>query len=200
MRNEYIGILQTPAVERAQVQNYGRSTKLGSLVSAERGLGEAERFYIGERDSFYIASVSESGWPYLQHRGGEAGFLKVVDERRLAYLDLEGNRQMISVGNVSEDDRVSLFLMDYRARERLKVLARARCVALEDEPGIMEFFSDQERSKAKRLFVLDVEGFDWNCPKYITQRFTRGDVNEVILPMSQRIEELETELRKVGAR
>lgn len=197
MRNEYMGILQTPAVERAQEQNYGRSSKLGSSVSGERGLGEAERFYIGERDSFYMASVSESGWPYLQHRGGETGFLKVVNERRLAYLDLEGNRQMISVGNVSADNRVSLFLMDYRARERLKVLARARCVSPEDEPEIMEIFSEEERAKAKRLFVLDVEGYDWNCPKYIMQRFTRVDVNEVILPMTQRIEELETELRRL---
>ena len=194
MRNEYAKILQTPAVEQAQWENYGKVAAARATVGEPGGLSEVERSYIEGRDSFYMASVSESGWPYLQHRGGAAGFLMVVGERRLAFLDYEGNRQMLSVGNVSSEDRVSLFLMDYRARERLKLLCRARCVKPEAEPEIFSRFPEGERARSRRLFVLEVEGYDWNCPKYITQRFTRAEVEQVTSGLRDRIQELEAAL------
>lgn len=198
MRDEYLRILQTPAVARAQRAAYGRAGSVSGGSSLPRALGVEERAYIEARDSFYMASLSESGWPYLQHRGGPAGFLKVIDERRLVFLDQEGNRQLISAGNVATEDRVSLFLMDYRARERLKLLCRARCVELADEPEVASLFSDAERLRARRLFVLEVVGFDWNCPKFITQRFTRAEVEEALGALRSRIEELETELESRG--
>ncbi len=193
--------LQTPAVEAAQRAAYGKVASTGGVAGAEvRGLRVEEVAFLAERDSFYMASVSESGWPYLQHRGGPKGFLKVVGERRLACLDFEGNRQLLSVGNIAVEDRVSLFLMDYRARERLKVLGRARFTSLEAEPEIAGHFSDADRARARRLFILEVEGYDWNCPKFITQRFTREEVQAVVQPMAERIEQLETELRELRER
>ncbi|MBK1876710.1 pyridoxamine 5'-phosphate oxidase family protein [Pelagicoccus mobilis] len=175
MRGEYLRTLQTAAVERAQMTEYGRVGRTAA-PQTDGALGDSEVRFISERDSFYMASISSSGWPYLQHRGGPAGFLKAVGPRRLAFADLDGNRQLISVGNLAEEDRVSLFLMDYRARERLKVLGRARVVRAVDEPEVARKLGvSDERT---RMIVIDVVGFDWNCPKHITQRFTRAEVME----------------------
>ncbi|MDQ8202947.1 pyridoxamine 5'-phosphate oxidase family protein [Pelagicoccus sp. SDUM812003] len=193
MRNQYRRILQTEAVERAQLENYRRVGMVRDDGDRLIAMGLAERTFIAERDSFYLASANENGWPYVQHRGGAKGFLKVLDERRLAFADLEGNRQMISVGNVSANDRVSLFLMDYRARERLKIIGRAKVISPQDDPELASLLG-LEPAGHGRIFVIEVVGFDWNCPKFITQRFTRVEVEEAMRPLRQRIEELEARL------
>ena len=130
-------------------------------------LGEDEIAFIRERDSFYMASIAETGWPYIQHRGGPKGFVRVIDAKTIAFADLRGNRQYISVSNVKHDDRVALIFVDYPNRARLKVLARAKIVP-PDEPN------------AERVFVLSIEGIDWNCPQHITPRYTLEEIEQLV--------------------
>ncbi|MFO1112435.1 MAG: pyridoxamine 5'-phosphate oxidase family protein [Rhodospirillales bacterium] len=138
--------------------------------------GANEAAFIAARDSFYIATVSETGWPYIQHRGGPRGFLKLVDDRTLAFADYRGNRQYISVSNVATNDRACLFLMDYPRRARLKAYVRVEIVALDAEPELTEIVTTPDyKVKLERIFRLRLQAFDWNCPQHITPRFTRGD-------------------------
>ncbi len=142
-------------------------------------LGEREASFIAERDSFYMATVSETGWPYVQHRGGQIGFVKVINERQIGFSDFRGNRQYVTVGNVSKDDRVSLFFMDYPNRTRLKLLGRVRLVS-EDETALLDQLNNEGyRARVERGFVITVEGFDWNCPQHITPRFTETQINNL---------------------
>lgn len=196
MHDAYLRILQTPSVESAQRAAYGRTARRPGPGSADQPvvLGPDERAFIGERDSFYLATVSSSGWPYVQHRGGPKGFLKVIAPNLLAFGDLEGNRQLLSVGNIAEEERVSLFLMDYVARERLKIIGRARLVAPEAAPEIAAAVAAGGGPRPTRLFLIEVAGCNWNCPKYITQRFTKDEVETVVRPLRERIEELEAAL------
>ena len=139
--------------------------------------------------------MGEAGWPYVQHRGGPKGFLKVVDEKTLAFAEYAGNRQLISTGNINTSNKVSLFLMNYVARERLKVIGRARFVALGEDSELEELLEiEKEGKRVERLVVIEVVGFDWNCPKYITPRYTGEEVDSVLAPLRQRIRELETRL------
>jgi predicted pyridoxine 5'-phosphate oxidase superfamily flavin-nucleotide-binding protein len=123
-----------------------------------------------------MASVSESGWPYVQHRGGPLGFLKVLDDRTLAFVDYRGNRQYISTGNLADNDRTCLFLMDYPARTRLKIYARAEKLALDADPVLTASITDPHYgAKAERIFKLKLEAFDWNCPQHIEPRYTEAE-------------------------
>lgn len=146
-------------------------------------LGEREVNFIAARDSFYMASVSETGWPYVQHRGGPAGFMRVLDERTIGFADFSGNRQYVSVGNFSKDDRVSLFFMDYPNKTRLKLFGRIKLVGLEESELLASLEVDDYRAHVERGFLIHVEGFDWNCPQHITPRFTESQVDELIAPM-----------------
>ncbi len=183
----------TPAVKAVQARMGSRS----AYAPLERGeasadaLGEDEAAFLAERDSFYMASVGESGWPYLQHRGGRKGFVRVLDPRTLAFPDFRGNRQYISVGNVGGDDRVALIFVDYPNRARLKVLARAKIVTRAGDPALFERVAGDLR--AERVFVLHVEGLDWNCPQHITPRFTEEEIDEMTRPLFERLEALEKE-------
>jgi len=197
MAMKYLDMTLTDAVCRAQTQYYGRA---GKIVGApERDpLGDAEAQFIGDRDSFYLGSISESGWPYIQHRGGPPGFLRVINETTLAFADYKGNRQLLSTGNVSVNDRVSLFLMDYKNRERLKILGHARVEDARLHPELVAQVSDANmRSSVERLVFIDVVSFDWNCPKYITPRYSAVEVEELAGPLRARIAELEVQLRAV---
>ena len=129
-----------------------------------------------------MATVSDTGWPYVQHRGGAPGFLRVVDAKTLSFADLPGNRQFISVGNVANDDRVALILMDYTHRQRLKLLGR---LSVEESPGT---------GRTERTMTIQVEAFDWNCPKYIPMRFEADDVQRALEERDRRIAELEAQL------
>ena len=160
-----------------------------------------EAAFIAERDSFYMATVSETGWPYVQHRGGPRGFLKRVDDRTLAFADYRGNRQYISAGNLSTDDRACLFLMDYRRRARLKVYAHVETLALNDEPALTELVTEPEYgAKLERIFRLRLESFDWNCPQHITPRCTEHEVAQAVVPLQDRLTQLEAENAELRAR
>lgn len=179
MARAFAKISFTPDVRAIQTEMGSRAayraTELGELEEAV--LGDAEQTFIAERDSFYQATVSQTGWPYVQHRGGPAGFLKVLDDRALGYADFSGNRQYVSVGNLRGDDRVSLLLMDYPRRRRLKIWGRARAVDERTEPALLaKLESPDFRAPVERGILIRVEAFDWNCPKYITPRYSRSEV------------------------
>jgi ferredoxin-NADP reductase/predicted pyridoxine 5'-phosphate oxidase superfamily flavin-nucleotide-binding protein len=165
------------AQERMGSRDAYRSADSGPAEAVELSPYEVE--FIGARDSFYQGTVSETGWPYVQHRGGPPGFLKVLGPRTIGYADFSGNRQYISVGNLAGDDRVSLFLMDYPAQRRLKILGRARLVDEDEEPALLaRLESPDYRARVERGVIITVEAFDWNCPKYITPRFTEREIRD----------------------
>ena len=156
-----------------------RSAELGDAEAVELGPNEVE--FIAARDSFYQGTVGQTGWPYVQHRGGPTGFLKVLGPRTIGYADFSGNRQYISVGNLGGDDRVSLFLMDYPDQRRLKIWGRARLLDEDEEPALLaRLESPDYRARVERGVIITVEAFDWNCPKYITPRFTENEVRDLI--------------------
>jgi predicted pyridoxine 5'-phosphate oxidase superfamily flavin-nucleotide-binding protein len=178
----------------AQAESYGRARPVIDRA-AEQMLGPEEIQFIAERDSFYLGSIGETGWPYIQHRGGPKGFLRLIGSAQLAFGDYNGNRQLLTTGNVAKTDRVSLFLMNYPARERLKIIGHAQVLGLEEGREIARELSVPPGAKIERVFVIDVVGFDWNCPKYITPRFTREEIEEAVAPLHARIAELEAELK-----
>ncbi|PWR18293.1 pyridoxamine 5'-phosphate oxidase family protein [Zavarzinia compransoris] len=160
-----------------------------------------EAAFIAERDSFYLATVSETGWPYLQHRGGPRGFLKLLDERTLGFADYRGNHQFISVGNLAANDRACLFLMDYPRRTRLKIYARIEVLALDTDPVLAEQLAvPGYRAHPERLFRLHLQSFDWNCPQHITPRFTEEEVAAAARALHERIARLEEENAGLRAR
>lgn len=194
MADKFLELLVTPSVAQAQAHYFGGAMD----VRGERprdALTDDEAQFIQARDSFYLSTVSESGWPYIQHRGGQPGFLRVVDPTTLAFADYQGNRQLLSTGNVAVNDRVCLFLMDYPQRTRLKILGHARIEDARQHPEIVAKFSPPEvRRIVERVFLIEVVSFDWNCPKYITPRYTAAEVEEAVKPLRQRIAALEVEL------
>lgn len=148
--------------------------------------------FIAERDSFYLATTSETGHPYIQHRGGPKGFLKVLDDRTLAFADFAGNRQYISLGNLNGNDKVHLFLMDYANSQRIKIWGRARVV--EDDPQLLERLADADyRGKPERAFVVTIEAWDINCPQHIPALYSEDTIRMVTHKLTQRIAELEAE-------
>ncbi|MBN9692457.1 MAG: pyridoxamine 5'-phosphate oxidase family protein [Verrucomicrobia bacterium] len=194
MAGRYLETYFTPKVLTAQQQYFGRSQNIPPQPAVDP-LGEAERAFIEARDSFYLATVSENGWPYLQHRGGEPGFLHVVSPTQLAFADYQGNRQMLSTGNLAGTNRVALFLMDYPNRERLKLLGHARVEDARTHPELVARFAEPAaRSRVERVVLIDLVSFDWNCPKYITPRYTAEEVRKAIEPLQRRIAELEARL------
>ncbi|MBL9168999.1 MAG: pyridoxamine 5'-phosphate oxidase family protein [Verrucomicrobiales bacterium] len=198
MAGRYLETYFTPKVLAAQQHYFGRSQSLPPQPETDP-LTEEERTFIEARDSFYMATVSENGWPYMQHRGGQPGFLKVVTPNRLAFADYKGNRQMLSTGNLAANDRVALFLMDYPRRERLKILGRARVEDARQHPELVAQIAEPEiRGIVERVVLIEVVSFDWNCPKYITPRFTSAEVEQAVAPLHQRIAELEAQLKARG--
>jgi uncharacterized protein len=198
MTHHYLSTTLTESVRRAQQHYYGRSAAIRALPERDV-LGEDEAAFIAARDSFYLATVSETGWPYIQHRGGPIGFLRVLNPGTLAYADYQGNRQLISTGNLQVNDRVSLFLMDYRNRQRLKILGHARIMdARNIDEETWQLMGDLPRAKVERIMVIDVVGYDWNCPQHIKPRYTTEDVEELVANLRERISELEHELNRDG--
>ncbi len=201
MTHKYLSTLFTDDVKAAQAENGSRTgyARFDGPAEADE-LTEAEADFIAVRDSFYMATVSENGWPYIQHRGGPAGFLKVLDAKTLAFADFRGNRQYISVGNIKHDDRVSLFLMDYPRQGRLKILGRMQAVDLADKPELAEALAmPGYRAKVERALVIKVEAFDWNCPQHITQRFTLAEIEPAVSSLRAKIAELEKKLAEKAA-
>lgn len=197
MATKYLDLSFTDSVCRAQKQYYGRAGKIAGAPERDP-LGQAEAEFIAARDSFYLGSISESGWPYIQHRGGPPGFLRAINETTLVFADYKGNRQLLTTGNVSVNNRVSLFLMDYKNRERLKILGHARVEDARLHSELVAQVSDANMQlSVERLVFIDIVSFDWNCPKYITPRYSAAEVEELAGPLRARIVELEAQLRAV---
>ena len=185
----------TDSVRHAQEEYYGQSRPVRHVPGPD-ALTHDEISFIQARDSFYMATVSETGWPYLQHRGGEVGFLRVLSPTQLAFADYKGNRQLVSVGNLAVTDRVMLFLMDYPQRTRLKIMGHARLEDARKHPELVAQLAEPEvRAQVERLFFIDVVSFDWNCNQHITPRYTVQDIKEIVSPLQQRIAELEAQLK-----
>jgi uncharacterized protein len=204
MGRKYGEIAFTDTVKRVQSAQGSRRGYAAMARKADAGdrLGAEEAAFIGARDSFYMASVSETGWPYMQHRGGPAGFVRVLDDRTLGFADFRGNKQYVSVGNLLTDDRVSLFFMDYANRARLKIFGRVRLIGAgtqgEDAALLARLDTGDYGAVVERGFVIAVEAFDWNCPQHITPRYTLGDVEKATSALRSRIADLEARLRQHG--
>ncbi len=191
----FLDVISTPGIKAAQAAN--GSDGLWSGDGADRTFDrftDSEASFIGARDSFYMATVSATGWPYVQHRGGPAGFLRVLDDRTLGFADFRGNRQYISVGNLTTDDRAALILVDYPARRRLKILAHVETRALADDPALASRLAlPGYRARPERAMLFHLQAFDWNCPQHITPRFTETELTHALAPIRQRLAELEAE-------
>lgn len=163
-------------------------------------LGDKEAEFIAARDSFYLATVTPDGWPYVQHRGGPAGFLKLLPGNRLGFADYRGNRQHVTTTNLIAEPRLSLFLTDYPNRRRLKILGRGRVVMAEDDPALLAALMPSDyRAVAERAYLVDVVGFDWNCPQHITPRFSEAEIAAGIKPLADEITRLRAELERLRA-
>lgn len=180
MTHRFAEIAFTAAVQAAQTRNGSRAQnqRMAERAGPNAELGRREAAFVAARDSFYLATVGETGWPYLQHRGGPPGFLKVIDPRTLAFADFGGNRQFVSVGNAATNDRAALFLMDYARQLRLKLLGRMRMFDLSEAPPelVFEVALPGYDARIERVAVIEVAAFDWNCSQHITPRFTAAEL------------------------
>lgn len=198
----FLDIAMTPSVRAAQAANGSADLYAGDgFDRTSDRFTQAERDFIAARDSFYIATVSETGWPYVQHRGGPTGFLHVLDDRTLAFADFRGNRQYLTLGNAAANDRVCLFLMDYPNRRRLKIYGRVTPAGLDVDPELSRSLTAEGyRGRPERLLLIALEAFDWNCPQHITPRFTPAELAEALAPERERMAQLEVENRALRAR
>lgn len=180
MARAFADITFTDSVKAAQTQYGSREFNQRFEISPEarNQLKEIDHEFIASRDSFYQASTGSNGWPYVQHRGGPVGFLKVLDDRTLAYADFSGNRQYISVGNMMANDKVCLFLMDYARKQRLKIWGHSRIVHADEDAELFSRLTDGTyKAVVERAVVIHVEALEWNCSKHITPRFTEQDIS-----------------------
>lgn len=196
MGNKFAELAFTAKVKEIQElmgsrKNYAK-TETGPEFHHE--LTGDESHFLAERDSFYIATISETGWPYVQHRGGPKGFLKTLNKNQLGFADYSGNRQYISVGNLKTNDRVAIIAMDYPNQARLKILGRVKIIGSEDEQ-LKSLISEGYKAKIERGFVIQVEAFDWNCPQHITPRWTAEEVQKAITPLQEKIQALEAQIQ-----
>lgn len=193
-------LLFTPVIKALQ-ERYGSRRQYARLESREGQsdtLGPDESEFVAARDSFYLATVGSGGWPYVQHRGGPKGFLKVLDARTIAFADYAGNRQYISAGNLLTDGRAALIMVDYPAQVRLKVLGHVQVFEGEAAKGYLPRVVDADyRARVERVFVIRVEAFDWNCRQHITPRYTAEEIQEAIAPLEERVRQLEQENEKL---
>lgn len=200
MAHKFGSLVFTPAVKALQ-ERYGsrkQYARMEASSSSADGLGPDEISFIADRDSFYMSSVGATGWPYVQHRGGVKGFLKVIDGHTLAFADFRGNKQYVTTGNLSTDNRVALIMIDYPAQARLKILGRAEIFEGEQANQWLDRIREpSDKSVIERAFVIRIEAFDWNCPQHITPRFTAEQIQESMEPFERRIKVLEEENKKL---
>ena len=196
MAHPFGSLVFTPVVQALQERHGSRRqyARMAASPGPTAPLGRDEAAFIAERDSFYMASVGETGWPYVQHRGGPAGFLKVIDAQTIAFADFGGNKQFISAGNLSRDERVAIILVDYPAQSRLKILGHVRTVegaALADWlPAVQD---PAYKAAIERVFVIHVDAADWNCSQHITPRYTAADIRTAVAPLEDRVRHLTDE-------
>jgi uncharacterized protein len=196
MSHNFGSLVFTPAVKALQ-ERYGSRRQYARLEDSGASparLGPQESEFISERDTFYMATLGSTGWPYVQHRGGRKGFLKVIDDRTIAFADFRGNRQYISTGNLITDNRVGLILVDYPRQLRLKILGRAEVFEGEQAREWIEKARDPEyQAFTERVYVIRIEAFDWNCQQHIVPRYTEEEIREAVAPAENRMHELEKE-------
>ena len=204
MAQNYVHTLFTDTARAMQEADGSRASyaRMEAGASGEPDqLAAREAEFIAARDSFYLASVTSEGWPYVLHRGGPAGFLKLLSGNRLAFADYRGNRQHVSTANLTTEPRVSLFLMDYPNRRRLKILGRANIVQADDDPALLaSLMTDGYQAVPERAYVIDVIGYDWNCPQHITPRFTEAEIAQAIRPLTTEIAQLRAEVERLRGR
>jgi predicted pyridoxine 5'-phosphate oxidase superfamily flavin-nucleotide-binding protein len=192
----------TPLVKKLQ-ERYGsrrQYDRMENFGAAQDRLTDFEVEFIGQRDSFYWATIGATGWPYVQHRGGLKGFLKVIDERTLAFADLRGNKQYISTGNLQSDNRVAMIMVDYPRQARLKILGRVEILEADQAADwLPRVRMAEEKTPVERVFVIHVEAYDWNCPQHITPRYTGEEIRDGLRPIEQRVEQLDAENRALRA-
>jgi predicted pyridoxine 5'-phosphate oxidase superfamily flavin-nucleotide-binding protein len=202
MSHNFGNLVFTPLVKALQ-EKYGSRRQYARLAAgaADRDrLGPDETAFLAERDSFYMATVGATGWPYVQHRGGAKGFLRVIDDHTIAFGDFRGNKQYVSTGNLGSDDRVALIMVDYPRQARLKILGRVQI--LEGDAAkewIGRLREPGGKDIVERVYVIRVEAFDWNCPQHITPRFTEEQIRDALAPFERRLDELEQENAKLRA-
>jgi len=204
MGRRFADIAFTPSVRKLR-ERYGSRLQYARMQTSNQTpdqLGRDETAFLEQADNFYLATVSETGWPYVQHRGGPQGFVRVLSPERIAFADFRGNLQYVSAGNTAGNDRVALIFMDYVQRQRLKLLGQLHFVELNDadEALVRQVALPLYRAKVERVAVIDVVAFDWNCPQHITQRFTLTQVDEIAQPLRDRIARLEEQLREARAK
>ena len=194
MAYNFGSLIFTSAIKALQ-EKYGSRRQYARRESSgleEYMVGPQEAELIAERDSFYMATVGEGGWPYIQHRGGTKGFVKVIDDHTIAFADLRGNKQYITTGNLMADDRVALIFVDYPRRTRLKLIGHSQTIEGKDaSPWLPKL--DHHDGVIERVFVIRIEASDWNCPQHITPRFTEDEIRDALAPWTERIEALEKE-------
>ncbi|MFC0774016.1 pyridoxamine 5'-phosphate oxidase family protein [Terrimonas alba] len=202
MAKNFATIAFTDAVKALQEKNGSRA----SYARMEKqtyvdGLTESEIDFISQRDSFYMTSIGENNFPYIQHRGGPKGFVKVLDDKRIGFIDFRGNMQYISVGNIATNNNVAMIMVDYPARTRLKILAKAEIVELKDDPKLYDLLDlNDYKFKPERMMVLHVEAYDWNCPQHITPRYTVEDIEEAFAGQLKHIAKLQAEVKELKQR
>ena len=200
MGKSFAKIAFTPLVKQQQTLHGSRSAydRVEQTGPAGDRLTEAERYFIPARDSFYMASASETGWPYIQHRGGPPGFVHILDDHTIAFADFRGNKQYITTGNLQHNDRVALIFMDYPAQTRLKILGRATIQEGSEAAALIKQLSPPaDKTPIERAIVIHIEAFDWNCPQHITPRYTEEQIIQLTTPMRQRITDLEAENKRL---
>jgi predicted pyridoxine 5'-phosphate oxidase superfamily flavin-nucleotide-binding protein len=203
MPHRFAEIAFTPAVRALQLRDGSRTqyARLEAEGGPNGALSSREAEFLARADSVYLATVSESGWPYVQHRGGPPGFLHVLSPSRFAFADYRGNRQLVSAGNSAGNDRAALIVVDHARRQRLKLLGRLRFrnVADADPALVHALTSPGYRARVERIASFEVEAFDWNCPQHIPERFTREQLEAVAAPLRERVAELEAQLKTLAA-
>lgn len=200
MGNKFTETLFTESVKKIQ-------TEMGSRKAYQRGEGtpdvhheltENEAEFIEARDSFYMATVGSELWPYIQHRGGQKGFVKILNNKQIGFADYSGNRQYISVGNLTDHHRAALFFMDYPNQTRLKLIGNVKIVSGEKDSAILNRLSEGAGNvRVERGMIIDIVGFDWNCPQFISPRWTEPEIRKAILPLQQKIADLELEIKNL---
>jgi uncharacterized protein len=198
MPNRFLETVFTPSVRAEQTRHGSRAgydrflsrRVTGDTIAA--GLTEQEVAFIAARDSFYLATVSATGWPHVQHRGGPAGFVRILDTQTLGWADFSGNRQYVTIGNAADNDRVAMIFMDYSAQRRLKVLGRMTAVEIDNRPDLKERLEVVNYGATiEHAMRVTVTGFDWNCPQHITPRYTASELASAVEPLRRQIIDLQ---------
>lgn len=201
MAKNFAEIAFSDAVKELQERNGSRKNyERMEKSQVKSGLTDNEIGFIEDRDSFYMASIGEIGFPYIQHRGGPRGFVKVLDSKRLGFIDFKGNMQFISVGNIATNQNIALIMVDYSTKTRLKIYAKAQIVELKDNPVLYnELNLEDYEFRPDRMMIMHIEAFDWNCPQHITARYTYEDVEDIFTSQKAVIANLEEEVYTLKA-